>query len=446
MGSCGSTPGSGKGPRPRAAAGKAASAAQLMLPGLQREYVIHEAIGRGAFGVVHRCTHRASGDVRAVKMLEKKSTVAIMQVESEKMVGAFPPHPNLIAQHTFFEDARVFAPVYEYCSGGEVLYNLQGRKVYTESTAAIVLKGLLRGLEHMHSRCVAHLDIKPQNMVFARKPDPQRPITVADLRVIDFGSATRFDRTKPSLNAVAGTPYFAAPEILHRVCQLGGIEGLDDSRASRESRPQEAELYDERCDVFSAAVIGFILLFGCHPFSPSDKAGKEPMAEFFDRVLAGDGHRPADYTCASLPARMMLERGLANDFRDRCSAADMLRSEWLSAVGEHDAPAATTRERRVLSLGGFGELLSQGSSERHDLRWLHMTGRIRDICQHPDAKLRATWSHPALSRQMWDARDQQTGADPPVRRSQSMLLRRSTHEPADTASEESCDSEAVRLT
>jgi calcium-dependent protein kinase len=92
----------------------------------------------------------------------------------------------------------------------------------------------------MHSQKVAHRDIKPENFLMSSKK-------TLELKLIDFGLSYEWkeDMRKELLsegrNKLIGTSYYIAPEVLR----------LD---------------YDQRCDIWSAGVILYILVTGCPPF------------------------------------------------------------------------------------------------------------------------------------------------------------------------------------
>jgi len=85
-----------------------------------------------------------------------------------------------------------------------------------------------------------HRDLKPENLLLEKTPTD---ISGNDLviKVIDFGTSALFDLGR-KLRKKEGSLLYIAPEIL-------------------------TSAYDERCDVWSAGVILYILLIGYPPFS-----------------------------------------------------------------------------------------------------------------------------------------------------------------------------------
>lgn len=99
----------------------------------------------------------------------------------------------------------------------------------------------------MHVRTVAHRDLKLHNLLLERA---HVPLGENRLKLIDFGFAARFSPGQRTLKTVCGTDGFAAPEIL------------------------SSQLYDERCDVFSAGVILHCVLCGKMPHCTAAQVGQ----------------------------------------------------------------------------------------------------------------------------------------------------------------------------
>jgi len=93
------------------------------------------------------------------------------------------------------------------------------------------MKNILRGLILCHSKGIMHRDLKPENLMLVNKRK------IYKIKIIDFGLGTIID-DKPYVYKRCGTPGFVAPEIITHGNEMK---------------------YDEKCDIFSAGVIFYIL-------------------------------------------------------------------------------------------------------------------------------------------------------------------------------------------
>jgi len=101
---------------------------------------------------------------------------------------------------------------------------------------------LMSALCAMHEVGIVHRDIKPENLIVANVED----IECASLVVIDFGYAALLDGPD-SLTGLAGSPEYAAPEV------LSWLEAELNSEV-------EGQPYSTACDVWSCGVTAHILL------------------------------------------------------------------------------------------------------------------------------------------------------------------------------------------
>jgi len=165
-------------------------------------------------------------------------------------------HRNIIELQSFGDAGVVKKPsgriinnlVYvqmEYVSGGLLFDLCQMMGAMGEDFGRFFALQMLDSMDHMHTKRVVHRDLKLENILLDNQ---------LDLKVADFGFATYKSINK--LKSYRGTMTYMAPEI------------------------KEGKEYDgEKIDVFSFAVILFIIVHGIFPFK---EARKE---EFFYNLL-----------------------------------------------------------------------------------------------------------------------------------------------------------------
>ena len=125
-------------------------------------------------------------------------------------------HPNLLTISEIYEGDNNI-----YCLGklyaGESLSSVIHDKKKEISKDAIYLmagrmlevaKSLLEALAYLEERQIIHRDMKPENIVYAKKDEFEMPV------LIDLGFAT-FEKDFKLLFTRCGTPGYVAPEVLN---------------------------------------------------------------------------------------------------------------------------------------------------------------------------------------------------------------------------------------
>lgn len=192
-------------------------------------------LGQGSFGQVVKAFYRKNGEARAVKMIEK-AFANPERLEFEIYVHSDLCHPYIVKLHEFFETVEVVNIVLECCEGGDLFERLQEDGWFEEVIAKKYMQQLLAAIDHLHSYCIAHRDLKLDNLMLeSLAPD-------ADIKLIDFGLAKEYEHgVSPNMWTTVGTVRYVSPEVL---------EGA----------------YDETCDIWSCGVVCYAMLCGSPPF------------------------------------------------------------------------------------------------------------------------------------------------------------------------------------
>lgn len=265
-----------------------------------------KTIGKGTYGSVQKASNKATGVVRAVKSIPKKSLPDPSKFAQEIEIMRILDHPNIIKLYETFEDAKYIYLVMELCTGGELFDRIIDAECgFTEKVAAHLVKQILGAVLYMHMATIAHRDLKPENFLLANEKD----VSESPIKVIDFGLSKQFD-PGGYMTTKACTPYYVAPEVL---------EGK----------------YTELCDVWSMGVLIYVLLCGAPPFfGDSD-------SQVLKRVKRGvyDFDMPA-WDTVSEDAKDLISKMLVLKPEKRYTAEQSLHHRWVEKLAPNSSEVA----------------------------------------------------------------------------------------------------------
>lgn len=209
---------------------------------IKKSYAFGKQLGMpGQFGYAVATTHLQTGEKRAVKVISKARfnraadrDFHFQQLRAEIEVMKSMNHPNIIRFYEVFENETDLFIVMEMCAGGELFDRIKATGTYSEHDASVALRQIFEGIAYMHSKRIAHCDLKPDNFLYS---DDGK---MSALKIIDFGMS-KFVRQRQMFRSMCGTPYYMAPEV---------IQGQ----------------YNEHSDLWSLGVVMFVMLFGYPPF------------------------------------------------------------------------------------------------------------------------------------------------------------------------------------
>lgn len=205
-----------------------------------------EMLGRGSLGSVFRALDQRTGQMLAVKevVIDKNddNDLRFMKaLANEISIAQALQHPHIVSYlgHDLI-DSRIYIYL-EYMPGGSIAQVLSQFGPLDESLIRIYTRGLLGGLEYMHSRSppVLHRDIKGANILVGMD---------CRVKLADFGCSKRQADTL-SFTTKGSIPWMA-PEVIQ---QTG---------------------YGRMADIWSFGCVIIEMASGAHPWGTFDN----PMA------------------------------------------------------------------------------------------------------------------------------------------------------------------------
>ena len=234
----------------------------------------------------------ASGRLVAIKSFNKKKLTtkrAKRKIKTEIEALSKLRNPFCTQIYDFFETDTHILIVMEYVCG-DLLGFIKKRGKISESTAKIIFKQIIKGLQYIHKKKIVHRDIKLDNVLID---------LTNTVKICDFG-VCRILQPGDIMYEHCGTPAYIAPEIF----KDEGYEGFS-------------------CDVWSAGVTLHYMLAGIQPF----RANK--IDDLKEIILKGEYERIED---VSNEANDLISGMLQLNPNKRLSIEDILRHPWLKNV------------------------------------------------------------------------------------------------------------------
>ncbi|KFO28844.1 Death-associated protein kinase 3 [Fukomys damarensis] len=288
---------------------------------VEDQYEMGEELGSGQFAIVRKCRQKGTGKGYAAKFIKKRRLsssrrgVSREEIEREVSILREIRHPNIITLHDVFENKTDVVLILELVSGGELFDFLAEKESLTEDEATQFLKQILDGVHYLHSKRIAHFDLKPENIMLLDKNVPSPRI-----KLIDFGIAHKIEAGNEFKN-IFGTPEFVAPEIVNY--EPLGLEA----------------------DMWSIGVITYILLSGASPFLGETKQ------ETLTNISAVNYDFDEEYfSNTSELAKDFIRRLLVKDPKRRMTIAQSLEHSWIKNRYEALAKQVASEMRFVQEL------------------------------------------------------------------------------------------------
>ncbi|KAH7825449.1 putative CBL-interacting serine/threonine-protein kinase 8 [Monocercomonoides exilis] len=213
------------------------------------KYQIGPTLGEGTFGKVKQARNVFTGEIVAMKILNKERILKRRmadQLKREISLMKKLRHENVVQLIEVLTSKTKIFIVLELAVGGELFQKIAHAQHFTESIARYYFQQLIQGVEFCHECGICHRDLKPENLLLD---------DMGRLKISDFGLCALTGKDDVLLRTQCGTPNYTAPEIL------------------------SGNPYDGKpADVWSCGVILFVMLAGYLPFE------ENATTELFNKI------------------------------------------------------------------------------------------------------------------------------------------------------------------
>ena len=203
-------------------------------------------------------------------------------------------HNNIIGFEHFFEDAENVYILLELCQNQSLNELLKRRKRLHELEVQCYLSQICSAVKYLHSHRVIHRDLKLGNLMINDK---------MEVKIGDFGLATKLEFDGERKRTICGTPNYIAPEVLE------GKQG-----------------HSYEVDIWSIGVIIYTLIIGKPPFETTD------VKTTYKRIRMNAYNFPENVPISD-PARDLITKILNNDPTKRPTCDEILTHEWMNNSG-----------------------------------------------------------------------------------------------------------------
>lgn len=258
-------------------------------PGNGKRYLKGRFLGKGGFAKCYELTDADTKEIFAGKIVPK--SLLVKQHQKDKMTQEISihrsvSHKHIVKFHSFFEDMDNVYILLELCRRRSLMELHKRRKAVTEPEARYFVRQVILACQYLHNTKIIHRDLKLGNLFINDE---------MEVKIGDFGLATRVDYDGERKRTLCGTPNYIAPEVL-------GKKG-----------------HSFEVDVWSLGCILYTLLVGKPPFETSC------LKDTYMKIKKNEYHVPSR---VSLPAKNLIMKLLKGDPTDRPNMETLLEEEF----------------------------------------------------------------------------------------------------------------------
>lgn len=228
-------------------------------------------------------------------------------------------HANICEYKHFFEDKTNCYILLELCHNQSMNEMIKRRKSLTEEEARFFMLQIIDAVSFMHDANVIHRDLKLGNLFLNKH---------LNIKVGDFGLATRLESSDEKRKTICGTPNYIAPEVIN---------------SDKEKRGHSFEV-----DTWSIGVICFTMIVGKPPYESTD------VKSTYRRILANEYSFPEGKV--SPEARELISSMLQTDPKMRPTLDALRNHPFFNERIPNALPHSCTVSQPIWDVDEFGEL------------------------------------------------------------------------------------------
>ncbi|RNA33276.1 serine threonine- kinase ULK3 [Brachionus plicatilis] len=244
-------------------------------------FSIERKLGTGTYASVYKALNKNKNEICAIKCIKKSglNKASTDNLLSEIKILKEVKHEFIVQLIDFQWDENYIYLIMEYCPGGDLSSFIRCRRTIPERYVRRFVQQIASALKHLHSIGIAHMDLKPQNILLTSTNNPS-------LKLADFGFAQYMKENKVS-QTLRGSPLYMAPEILKN------------------------KVYDSKVDLWSVGVILHEVIFGYAPFV------SQSFEELKQKILSDDQIKIPSHVMLSETCKDLLKRLLQRNPEER---------------------------------------------------------------------------------------------------------------------------------
>eukprot|EP00933_Yihiella_yeosuensis_P019392 TRINITY_DN15736_c0_g1_i1.p1 TRINITY_DN15736_c0_g1~~TRINITY_DN15736_c0_g1_i1.p1 ORF type:complete len:355 (-),score=74.50 TRINITY_DN15736_c0_g1_i1:67-1131(-) len=219
------------------------------IPAWQRhrdiDYEIGTLLGRGTYTSVYEATHKPTGKLVAVKVVDRYRCEKLKKTADlymEKHCLSRTNHVNIVKMQGWFSDNTSIFVVMEACLGGE-LWDIIKTVGCPRNYAIHYFTQVINACQYLRDARIVHRDLKAENIMLTE---------MGVVKVIDFGTAK--DLENPQIKGSGNASRHKVFEDYVGTPQFMPLEVIENKRS------------DFRSDTWSLGCTFFQVLTGCPPF------------------------------------------------------------------------------------------------------------------------------------------------------------------------------------